>query len=110
MSSKKTSSSDTSGDTSNAASNVSFNDGRIQFNGSDLTVEFVAQWVDTPLLCAVTAEALEDHFGAASALEEELLRAFEKGKRRIHTVCAVELERSGGEPVILRSGLFRITG
>ncbi|MPV68152.1 DUF1488 family protein [Burkholderia sp. BE17] len=33
-----------------------------------------------PESCAITAEALEDHFGARSALEADLRDAFERGR------------------------------
>ncbi|WP_429320654.1 DUF1488 family protein [Paraburkholderia sp. GAS448] len=38
--------------------------------------------------CAITTEALEDHFGADSALESNLMAAFDKGRNRILSVCA----------------------
>jgi hypothetical protein len=79
------------------------------FNGMQLRIEFVALAGGERLLCAVSAEALEDHFGAASALESELLRAFEAGKRRIHAHCKDALTTSSGGPVLLRSGSFRMS-
>jgi hypothetical protein len=78
------------------------------FDGAQMVVRFIAMVDDVALSCAITAEALEDHFGARSTLEAELLRAFEGGRERIHDVCKQAIEESGGAAVILRSGLFRI--
>ena len=78
------------------------------FDGAQMVVRFIAMVDGVPLSCAITAEALEDHFGASSTLEAELLRAFTEGRDRIHDVCKRAIEDSGGAAVVLRSGLFRI--
>lgn len=78
------------------------------FDGAQMVVRFIAMVDGVALSCAITAEALEDHFGAGSTLEAELLRAFAAGRERIHDVCKRAIEESGGAAVILRSGLFRI--
>jgi hypothetical protein len=62
------------------------------------------------VVCAITAEALEDHFGADSALEATLMSAFDKGRHRIRSVCAEALDQNNGEGVVLHSGLFRVEG
>lgn len=36
--------------------------------------------------------------------------AFEGGAARIRAVCAEALDDNGGQPVVLRSGLFRVAG
>ncbi|NPT56677.1 DUF1488 family protein [Paraburkholderia sp. 5N] len=60
--------------------------------------------------CAITAEALEDHFGAHSALESALMAAFDNGRNRIRSVCAEAIDQNGGKGVVLHSGLFRVDG
>ncbi|OAJ53061.1 transcriptional regulator [Paraburkholderia ginsengiterrae] len=89
---------------------VTFPDDKPVFDGSNLTVGFIAHADGQPVECAITAEALEDHFGADSALEASLLVAFEKGLTRIHSVCAQVLGENGGKDIVLHSGLFRMEG
>ncbi|KVD78963.1 hypothetical protein WI89_29390 [Burkholderia ubonensis] len=55
--------------------------------GPDLVLTFPAFVEGGRVRCAITAEALEDHFGAASP--------------------RVMLEAIGGRPVLLHSGVFR---
>ncbi len=73
-------------------------------------LHFIALIDAQPVVCSISAEALEDHFGAASAREDDLLPAFEQGRARIRSVCAEALDSNGGESVVLRSGLFRVAG
>jgi hypothetical protein len=87
---------------------VTFPDDAPIFDGAQMVVRFVAIVNGVALSCAISAEALEDHFGAGSTLEAELLRAFAEGRARIHEVCTRAIEESGGAAVVLRSGLFRI--
>ena len=87
---------------------ITFTDDAPVFDGSSLTVRFKACVDGEPVACAISAEALEDHFGAGSTLEAQLLRAFEQGRARIHEVCKRAIEENGGAAVVLRSGLFRI--
>ena len=88
--------------------NVTFEEDAPVFDGAQMVVRFVALVNGVALSCAITAEALEDHFGARSTLEAELLRAFADGRERIHEVCKRAVKDSGGAAVVLRSGLFRI--
>lgn len=76
------------------------------FDGASLVMRFVVEMDGEPVACAITAEALEDHFGAPSALEGALREAFARGQARIHAVCARAIEETGG-PVVLHSGRFR---
>jgi hypothetical protein len=62
------------------------------------------------LSAAITAEALEDHFGAHSALESALMAAFDSGRNPIRSVCAEAIDQNGGKGVVLHSGLFRVDG
>ncbi|MEQ5844403.1 MULTISPECIES: DUF1488 family protein [Paraburkholderia] len=87
---------------------VTFPDESPVFDGASLVVRFVAVANNEPVVCAITAEALEDHFGADSALEAAMLAAFDRGRGRIRAICAEALDGSGGEGVTLHSGLFRI--
>ena len=53
------------------------------------------------LNAAITVEALEDHFGAHSALESALMAAFDNGRNRIRSVCAETINQNGGKGVVL---------
>ncbi len=89
---------------------ITFPDDAPVFDGSNLRVEFIAAVDGEPVVCTITAEALEDHFGATSALEAHLLGAFERGRARIRSVCAEALDQHDGASVTLHSGLFRVAG
>ncbi|CAM2156969.1 MULTISPECIES: DUF1488 domain-containing protein [Paraburkholderia] len=88
--------------------NIHYRNDAPQFDGANLLMHFVAE-VDGELLdCAITAEALEDHFGAESALEGPLQDAYARGRARIRTVCSEAIEQTGGS-VVLHSGRFRMS-
>lgn len=89
---------------------ITFPEQQPVFDGSSLSVRFMARVDGEPVVCAITAEALEDHFGADSALETALIAAFEQGRGRIRSVCAEALDQSEGSGVVLHSGLFRVEG
>ncbi|KDR36521.1 DUF1488 domain-containing protein [Caballeronia grimmiae] len=89
---------------------ITFSEERPVFDGDDLAIHFTALVDGEAVVCSISAEALEDHFGAASAREEDLMPAFESGSARIRAVCAEALDDNGGQPVVLRSGLFRVAG
>ncbi|WP_428983309.1 DUF1488 domain-containing protein [Paraburkholderia diazotrophica] len=89
---------------------ITFTDDAPVFDGSSLVVRFTARVDGESVVCAITAEALEDHFGADSPLEGALIGAYERGRARIRSVCAEALDQNGGESVILHSGLFRVEG
>ncbi|MFX1675823.1 DUF1488 domain-containing protein [Paraburkholderia sp. A2WS-5] len=77
-----------------------------RFDGANLLMRFVAEVDGAPLDCAITAEALEDHFGADSAREEPLRNAFARGLARIHAACTEAIAQTHGA-VVLHSGYFR---
>ena len=80
-----------------------------EFDGAALLLRFVVDVDGLPEACAITAEALEEHFGAPSALEADLRAAFEGGRARIEAACAdVLADGQGG--VVLHSGYFRARG
>ena len=87
---------------------VTYPDDPPTFDGAQMVVRFTAEVDGVPLACAITAEALEDHFGAPSTLEAELLAAFAAGRDRILAMCTRVLQENGGAAAILRSGLFRM--
>jgi len=89
---------------------ITFSDDAPRFDGANLTVRFAARVDGEPVNCAISAEALEDHFGAPSPLEDDLLRAFQRGQARIRSVCAEALDQNQGGAVLLHSGLFRVEG
>jgi Protein of unknown function (DUF1488) len=93
-----------------ATMRITFSDDAPDFDGSSLRVQFIATVDGSPVTCAITAEALEDHFGAPSALEDALLAAFQRGRLRIRSVCAEALDQNDGASVVLHSGLFRVEG
>ena len=89
---------------------ITFSEAAPEFDGANLKLRFIANVDGEAVECAITAEALEDHFGAKSPQDDELLRAFERGRARIRSVCAEALEHNDGASVELHSGLFRVQG
>jgi len=87
---------------------IAYPDEEPVFDGAQMVVRFAAVVDGVELACAVTAEALEDHFGARSALPEDILRAYHEGTERIRSVCTRAIEANDGAAVVLRSGLFRM--
>ncbi|WP_205962794.1 DUF1488 domain-containing protein [Pararobbsia silviterrae] len=87
---------------------IEFPEGRQVWNGSELRVDFPVRVDNVDVLCSISAEALEDHFGAHSTLESDVLGAFERETRRIRALCRRALEDNHGQPVVLRSGLIRL--
>ncbi|MBJ9591327.1 DUF1488 domain-containing protein [Burkholderia seminalis] len=77
------------------------------FDGAALQLRFVVEVDGTPQTWAITVEALEDHFGARSALEADLRDAFERGRARIEAACADLLANGNDGDVVLHSGYFR---
>ncbi|KVG10925.1 hypothetical protein WJ24_10670 [Burkholderia vietnamiensis] len=86
---------------------VTLTDAPPEFDGAALQLRFVIDVDGKPQTAAITAEALEDHFGARSALEADLRDAFERGRARIQAACA-ELLANGEGVVELHSGYFRV--
>ena len=76
------------------------------YRGANLTVVFRALVDGEPVPCAISVEALEDHFGAYSEDLEGWMRAFDAGRTRIEAVAREHLQISNGTPVLLRSGHF----
>ena len=73
----------------------------------DLVLAFPALVDDCPVQCAITAEALEDHFGARSLREDDLVDAFATHRFAIELAAQRMLGEIGAKPVILHSGFLR---
>lgn len=56
---------------------------------------------------AITAEALEDHFGARSCRSEDLVQAFSGHRGDIEAVARAMFEMTGSKQITLHSGHFR---
>jgi hypothetical protein len=73
---------------------------------SNLTVVFRALVDGETVPCAISVEALEDHFGARAEDRGDWMRAFDAGRVQIEAVAREHLQISQGHPVLLRSGHF----
>jgi len=86
---------------------ISFPFCRPDYCARDLVLTFPAHVDHQPVQCAITAEALEDHFGARSLREEDLIDAFTAHRHDIEVAARRMLNEVGGNPVLLHSGYFR---
>src|ERR1700761_9270364 len=76
------------------------------YRDSNLTVVFPALVDGEPVPCAISVEALEDHFGAYSEDLEGWMRAFDAVRPRMEGAAGEPLQLSTGTPVLLKSGHF----
>jgi hypothetical protein len=76
------------------------------YRDSNLTVVFAALVDGAHVPCAISVEALEDHFGAPAASRDASMKAFDAGRAHIEQVARAHLELSNGTPVLLKSGHF----
>jgi hypothetical protein len=90
--------------------NISFPEGPLDYNAEQLALTFPAVADSVSVQCAITAEALEDHFGAASAREPDLVEAFRANRSAIEKAAARLIEETNGAPVTLHSGYIRMYG
>lgn len=81
-----------------------------RYDSESFTLVFPAEVDGAPVECSITAEALEDHFGAPSIGEKDLVSAFCAHRGAIEKIAARLLEATRGAPVILHSGVFRVYG
>ncbi|MBN3752243.1 DUF1488 domain-containing protein [Paraburkholderia sp. Tr-20389] len=86
---------------------ISFPCCRPDYCARDLVLTFPALVDHQSVQCAITAEALEDHFGARSLREEDLYDAFTAHRPDIEVAARRMLNEVGGNPVLLHSGYFR---
>ena len=84
--------------------NISFPEGPLDYNADRLALTFTAIADSVSVECAITAEALEDHFGAASARDSDLLEAFRAHRSAIEKAAALLIEETnGGQSVELET-------
>ncbi|WP_144158170.1 DUF1488 domain-containing protein [Paraburkholderia sp. BCC1885] len=86
---------------------ITFPQERPEYCGRDLVLAFPAKVNGERVQCAITAEALEDHFGAASLREDDLISAFDTHRHAIEHAARRMLSEVGGKPVLLHSGYLR---
>ncbi|AIO38213.1 hypothetical protein DM40_4437 [Burkholderia cenocepacia] len=77
------------------------------YRGFDPALSFPALVDGRRVRCAITAEALEDHFRAMSSREQDLVDAFAHHRAAIEQAARCLLEEVGGRPIVLHSGYFR---
>ena len=77
------------------------------YRATDLAVAFQAKVDNKPIECAISVEALEDHFGAASARQDDVLDAFSTNRAEIEAVARELLHADPGTAPLIRSGLLR---
>lgn len=78
-----------------------------EYSGRDLTLAFPVMVDGERVECTITAEALEDHFGAASPRAEDMLDAFDHHRDRIEAVARRLLSDTRAQCLVLRSGYVR---
>jgi hypothetical protein len=86
---------------------ITFPQERPEYCGRDLVLAFPAMVDGERVQCTITAEAMEDHFSAASLREDDLIVAFDAHRRAIEHAAKRMLDEVGGKPVLLHSGFFR---
>lgn len=79
-----------------------------EFDSEFFTLKFPAVVDGARVECGITAEALEDHFGARSISETDLVEAFDAHRGAIEETAASLIEATQGAPVMLHSGVFRM--
>ncbi|WP_150723415.1 DUF1488 family protein [Pandoraea capi] len=77
------------------------------YNADDISIEFAVDCERKRIVCAISAEALEDHFEAKSCHVDDLMSAFKTHRASIEKFAARYLQLCHGAPVFLRSGHFR---
>ena len=86
---------------------ISFPNEAPEYSGRELKVAFPALVNGELVWCSITAEALEDHFGAASPRLEDMVGAFDAHRTRIEAATRRLLAETSGQCVTLRSGYVR---
>jgi hypothetical protein len=76
------------------------------YHSANLTIVFDALVDGARVPCAISVEALEDHFDAQSFDSSGWIGAFDAGRPRIEAVAREHLRVSNGLPVLLQSGHF----
>src|SRR6266702_1590779 len=78
-----------------------------EYSGRELTLAFPAMVDGQRVECMITAEALEDHFGAASPRLEDMVGAFDTHRARIEAATRRLLSATRAQCLVLRSGYVR---
>ena len=78
-----------------------------EYSGRELTLAFPAMVDGERVECMITAEALEDHFGAASPRQEDMIGAFDTHRERIEAATRRLLSETRAQCCVLRSGYVR---
>ncbi|MGZ2746832.1 DUF1488 domain-containing protein [Burkholderia stagnalis] len=78
-----------------------------EYSGRELMLAFPALVNGERVQCHITAEALEDHFGAASPRLEDMVGAFDMHRDRIEAAARRLLSETRAQCVTLRSGYVR---
>jgi hypothetical protein len=78
-----------------------------EYSGRELTLAFPAMVDGQRVECMITAEALEDHFGAASPRLEDMVGAFDAHRARIEAATRRLLSETRAQCLVLRSGYVR---
>ena len=83
---------------------ISFPNEAPEYSGRELKVAFPALVNGELIWCSITAEALEDHYGAASTRLEDMVGAFGAHRTRIEEAARRLLAETDCQCVTLRSG------
>lgn len=86
---------------------VTFPAAAAEYRGSNLTVAFPALVDGREVDCTISAEALEDHFGAVSPSATDLLESFNAHRPEIERAARSLLRELGTNELRLHSGHFR---
>lgn len=86
---------------------IAFSSSAPEYRDWNLTVGFPAIVDGRAVDCAISAEALEDHFGAASCSASDLLQAFSRHRDEIEAVARQLLHETHTKELLLHSGHFR---
>lgn len=89
---------------------ITFPDYAPNYDGNRFVLTFSAEAGTTRIECAITAEALEDHFGAASVRETDLHVAFAAHRATIERAAACLIDATRATSITLHSGYFRMYG
>jgi hypothetical protein len=91
---------------SEATMNIDFPGDAPAYREINLTIVFAALVNGEAVPCAISVEALEDHFGVETCDSHGWIRAFDAARPRIEAVAREHLRVSNGTPVLLKSGHF----
>ncbi len=76
------------------------------YSDRNLTLVFAAGVDGQSVPCAISVEALEDHFGAEGCDRRAWFEAFVAGRAAIEATARRHLALNDGAPVLLKSGHF----